>query len=84
MFNPNFPDFSEKTGFKRKRPRTKAVYAAMNNIMKTALLNKEMRVVCGLSADVTAAITPAIGTAMSQPFSNMASMYLLSPEGAFR
>ncbi len=83
-FRPNFTDFGEKAGFKRKRPRTKAVYAAMNIIINPVLATKEMRVACGLRAVVAAVTIPAIGTATSQPFSNVALTNLPSPEGAFR
>lgn len=83
-FNPSFIDLGEKAGFRRKRPRTKAVYAAMNNIMNPVLVNNKMRVAWGLKTVVTAVTTPAIGTAISQPFSNMALTNLPSPECAFR
>ncbi len=83
-FNHNLTDFSEKAGFRKKRPRTKAVYAAINNIINPLLVNKEMKVVCGLRTVITAVTTPAIGTAISQPFSNIALTNLPSPEGAFR
>lgn len=83
-FNPNFIDFTEKTGIKRKRPRTKAVYTPMKNIINQAFVNMDMKEACGLRAVVTVETTPAIGTAINQPFSNIALTNLPSPEGVFR
>jgi hypothetical protein len=65
MFAPNFPDFAENAGFRRKIPRTKTVYPATNNIMNPVLINKVTGVVLGLRIVITAIIAPVIGTAVS-------------------
>ena len=84
MFNHNLTDFSEKAGLRRKRPRTKATFAATIMTVSPVWANKDTYVDCGLSIVVTTVTTAAIGSIISQPFSSIALTNLSMPDGAFR
>ena len=59
-FSHIFTDFTEKTGFRRKRPRTKATFAAAISVTNPVLVNKELKVFSGSRIVVVTVIAAAI------------------------